>query len=111
MISLKEYQVLIKQASVTGNTVKQSVSGGENNPILLQEEEQNVAEETNDDTAVNTEANEINDKNKHMAVTIEEENKTLEYQETMNLDIGNLPVQINHFGYQYMKLLMIHILK
>ena len=46
-----------------------------------------------------------------MVVTIEEENKTLEYQETMNLDIENLPVQINHFGYQYMKLLMIHILE
>ena len=38
---------------------------------------------------MNTEANKINDKNKDMVVAIEEENKTLEYQETMNVDIEN----------------------
>ena len=51
-----------KQATVTGNTVKQSVSRGGENPVLLQEEEENISEETNDDSDVNAEANEINDK-------------------------------------------------
>ena len=59
-----------KQAIVTVNTVKLSVYRGEKNSILLQEEEENVAEETNYDADVNAEANEINDKNKDMVVTI-----------------------------------------
>ena len=46
-----------------------------------------------------------------MVVTMKEQKKTLEYQETMNVYIETLPVKNNHFGYQYMKLLMIHILK
>ena len=33
-----------KQASVTGNKVKQSVSGGKKNQFLLQEEEENIVE-------------------------------------------------------------------
>ena len=46
-----------KQAIVTVNTTKQSVSGGRGeNPVLLQEEE-NVAEETNYYADVNSEAN------------------------------------------------------
>ena len=44
-------------------------------------------------------------------VTIEEEKNNLEYKETMNLDKENFLVQVNQFGDQYMKLLMIHILK
>ena len=80
-----------KQASVTVNTVKLSVSGGgAGNPFLLQEEEETVAEDTNDYADVNAEANEINDKKKYMVVKIEEENKTLGYQETMNVDIENI---------------------
>ena len=59
-----------KQASVTGNTVKQLVFRGGENPVLLQEEEENVAEDTNDDAGVNAKANEINDKKKDMVVTI-----------------------------------------
>ena len=56
----------------------------------MQEEEDNAAEETNDDDAVNVEAYEINDKKKDMVSTIEEDNKTLEYKETMNLYIYNI---------------------
>ena len=67
--------------------MKQSVSRGEKNPVLLQEEEENVAEYTNDDADVNAEANKISDKNKDMVVTIREEKKTLKYKETMNVDI------------------------
>ena len=44
-------------------------------------------------------------------VTTEEERNTLEYQETMNLDIEKLSAQVNKFGDQYMKLLMMIILK
>ena len=46
-----------KYASVTGNTMKHSVSGGGDNPVLLQEEEENATEETNDDANINAEAN------------------------------------------------------
>ena len=50
--------------------MKQSVSGGKKNPVLLKEEEENVAEETNDDAGVNSEANKGNDKNMEMVVTM-----------------------------------------
>ena len=56
----------------------------------MQEEEDNAAEETNDDDAVNVEGYEINDKKKYMVSTIEEDNKTLEYKETMDLYIDNI---------------------
>ena len=42
------------QASTTGNTMKYSVSGGGNNTDLLQEEKENIAEEANNNAAVNT---------------------------------------------------------
>ena len=54
------------------------------------EEEENVAEKTTYDADENVEANETIDKNKDKVVTIEEEKNTLEYQETMNLDIENM---------------------
>ena len=80
MISLKGRQSLIKkQANVTGNTMKQSVSGGGGGPVLLQEEEENVAEDANNDAAVNAEANKVDDNKKDVVVTIEEEKKNLEY--------------------------------
>ena len=49
-----------------------------------------MAEEANDDADVNAEANEINDKNNSMVVTMKEKKNTLEYQETMTLDIENI---------------------
>ena len=68
------------QASVTGNT----------------EEEENASGNTNDNADENSEANEINDKNKDKIFTIEFENKTLEYQETMNVDIENISSKNQH---------------
>ena len=62
------------QSSVTGNT----------------EDKENAPEENNYDADENEESNEINDLKKSKVVTIEEEKKTLEYQETMNLDIENI---------------------
>ena len=60
--------------------MKQSVLGGKRNPCLLQKEEENVDEETNDDSDVNIEAN----------ITMNEEKKTLRYKETMNVYIENI---------------------
>ena len=50
--------------------MKRSVSGGKNNPDLLQQEEENVAEETNYDTDVYAEANKVDDNKKDMVVTM-----------------------------------------
>ena len=50
--------------------MKQSISGGGKNPDLLQEEEENVAEEANDDDAVNVESNKVDDKKNGMLVII-----------------------------------------
>ena len=61
--------VYANQASATGNTMKQSVPMKKRNPVLLKEEEENVAEEPNDDADVNAEANKVLDKNKDMVVT------------------------------------------
>ena len=69
--------------------MKHSFSRGGENPVLLQEKE-NVSEDTNDDADVNTEANKINDNIKDIVVKFTEEKKTLEYQETMNVDIENI---------------------
>ena len=62
--------------------------------------------------SVNAEENNVNDENKYMVVTMKEQKKTLEYQETINLDIENISsLKQDHFGDEYMKLLMVHILK
>ena len=45
-----------------------------------------------------------------MVVTMKEEVNNLKYQEKMNVDIENIASK-KKFGDQYMKLLMIHILK
>ena len=100
-----------KQASVTGNTMKQSVYVEKKNPDLMQQEEENVAEETTEDADVNAEANEVDDNNKDMVVTMKYDRKNLEYQEKMNVDIEKIASKKNHLGDQYMKLLKIHILK
>ena len=57
--------------------MKQSVSGRKKNPVLLKEEEENVAEETYDDADVNAEANKINDNKKDVAVTMKEQKNIL----------------------------------
>ena len=63
-----------KEASVTGKT----------------EEEKNTAKNTTYDADKNAEDNGIIHKDKEKVFTIEEERNTLEYQETMNLDIENI---------------------
>ena len=50
--------------------MRQSVSWGKKNPVLLQKEEENVAEETNDDAGVNSEANKVDDNKMEMVVTM-----------------------------------------
>ena len=46
-------------------------------PVLLQEEEENVAEDTNDDADVNSESNKLDYNKKDMFVTMNEEKKNL----------------------------------
>ena len=62
------------QACVTGKT----------------EEEKNTSKKTTDDADTNAEDNKNIHKNREIVVTIEEDRKTSEYQETMNLDIENI---------------------
>ena len=81
------------KASVTGNTMKQSVYWGGEESIFITRKGENVAEEANDDAAVNVEANKTDYKKKYVIVTIEEENNTFEYQETMNVDIENIAIK------------------
>ena len=45
---------------------------GKKNPVLLQQKEENVSEETNDDADINAEANKVNDNKKDMVVTMKE---------------------------------------
>ena len=54
------------------------------------EEEENTAKNTTYDADKNVEESERINKYKEKVVTIEEERKTLEYQETVNLDIENI---------------------
>ena len=70
--------------------MKRPFYGEGKNPVLLQEEWKNVAEETNDDADVNAKANKFLDKNKDVVVTMKEERNTLKYQESINVDIKNI---------------------
>ena len=45
-----------------------------------------------------------------MIISMEEENKTVEYQENMKVDVKNIAKK-TPYGDQYMKLLMLHFLK
>ena len=57
---------------------------------MLQEEKENVAEDTNDYADVNVEANKVYGNKKNIVVTMKYEKKTLEYQKTMNVEIENI---------------------
>ena len=52
--------------------MKQSVSREGKSPDLLQEEEEGIAEETNDDSDVNAEADNVDDNKNDMFVTMKE---------------------------------------
>ena len=58
------------QYSVNGNAIEKSASG-KNNPDLLQEEEEQEYEETNDDADVNPEANKIDKNTSDMFISME----------------------------------------
>ena len=47
---------------------------------MLQEDEEQEAEEANDDADVNVEANKIDEENNNMTVSMKADHKTLEYQ-------------------------------
>ena len=46
-----------------------------------------------------------------MVVKMKEYKNYFKYHETINVDIENIASKNHHFGDQYMKLLMIHILR
>ena len=53
--------------------------------------------------------NKINEENNNMVISMEKEQKTLEYQEAMNADVHNISNLF--FGDQYAKLLIFHLLQ
>ena len=57
---------------------------------MLQESEYQEVEEANADDNVNAEANKVDEYNNDMIISMEEEQKTLEYQETMKVDVTNI---------------------
>ena len=57
---------------------------------MLQWDEKKEAEESNDVADVNTESNKIDEDKNGMIISMEEEQKTLEYQETMKVDVENI---------------------
>ena len=90
MIFPKEKVVDDIQASSTGTIFEQSASGRKNNPDMLQEYEEQEVEEANSYAGVNAEANKIDEENNDMIISMEGEQKTLEYQETIKLDVENI---------------------
>ena len=70
MIYLKEHQFWWKTGECNWKYNKTVSFRVEKNPDLLQEEEENVADETNDYACVNAEANKVDDKKKNMFVKI-----------------------------------------
>ena len=57
---------------------------------------------------VAAESNKINEDNDEIIISMEEEQKTLEYQETMKVDVEN--ISKNKHGDQYMELFQLHFL-
>ena len=57
---------------------------------MLQEAKEQEAEEANDDAYITEEANKIGEDNNDMIMSMEEEQKNLEYQETMKVYIENI---------------------
>ena len=75
------------QASLTGTTIEQSHSGRKNNPYLLQESEEQEYEVADSGAHLTTGTSKINEDNDNMSISMELEQKTLEYQETMKVDV------------------------
>ena len=57
---------------------------------MLKEDEEQESEESNSDSNVNSKANKIDEDNNNMINSMEEEQNTLEYQETMKVDAENI---------------------
>ena len=81
-------------------------SGRKNNPDLLQEYEWQESKGENDDSDVNVESNKIDEDKNNMVISMEEEQKNLEYQKTMKGDVENI-ARDKKIGDLYVKLLII----
>ena len=77
-----------------------------NNPDLLQE-----AEVENDNAYLTLYSDKINEEDDNMKISMEEDHETVEYQETLKLDVKNIAKNKNKYGDQYMKLFIIHFLR
>ena len=64
----------------------------------------------NDDADVNVEADKIYEDNNYMIISMEDEQNTLEYQETMKVDVENTSPK-KTYGDQYMQLFMLNFLQ
>ena len=75
---------------------------------MLQESEEQEAEEATDDVDVTSDLSKINEDDDNMIISMEEEQKNFEYQETMKVDIENIAKNKKPYGDQYMELFMLH---
>ena len=91
MIISKEKVVDDKQASLTVTKFEQSAPERKKESIFLQEAKEQGSDEENDDADVNAESNKVDEDDKNMIISIEEEHNTLEYQKTMKVDVENNP--------------------
>ena len=109
MISQKKTFIDDKWASLLGTTTEHLASGRENNSYLLQEDEEQEAKKANTDAGVTAEANKTDEENSEIVISIKEAQKTLEYQETMKVDVKNIAKNKKTYRDQYLKLFTLHI--
>ena len=70
------------EATLTGDKIEQSDAGMKNNPDLIQE-----VEVENADADLTEDASKINIENKNISISVEEEQETVKYQNTLKVDV------------------------
>ena len=78
---------------------------------MLQEAEKQGTEEANADAGVTADVSKMNEDDDKMIISMGKEQKTLEYQETMKVDVKNITKNPKIHGDQYIKLLLLNFLK
>ena len=71
-----------REANLTGDKIEQSDAGMKNNPDLIQE-----VEVENADADLTEDASKINKENKNINISVEEEQETVKYQNTLKVDV------------------------
>ena len=98
------------QYGLTGTTIEQSASVRKKNPVLLQYSEEQESEWANYNADVTAKAHKMDMDNNNTIISIEEQKKTLEYQEKMKVGVEIFPKE-NIYEDQYMKLFMLRFFK